>query len=101
MKRNRIARNLLLAAAVLFVVPCSFAAEAPHPAPSLQPAPAVAAPALSPQAAQAAPEVMARILATSTVVAPVQFQCPQLPPSCCIAFNGHCYYCTAYDCELP
>lgn len=100
MRLHRIARNLLLAAAVLLLVPGAFAAEAPHSTPSLQPAPVVVAPSLSPTPVQANPDVMALILATSPITAPVEFQCPQLPPTCCVAWNGHCRYCTAYNCEL-
>ncbi len=100
MKRNLLALDLLLA--VLFLVPASFAGEAPRPAPSLAPAAALAAPNVSSPAARALPvppETMAGILAAPAEVSPLQFQCAQLPPTCCIAWNGHCHYCTAYNCE--
>jgi hypothetical protein len=102
MKRSLIALNLLFAVAVLLLVPCSFATEAPHPAPSLGPAPAVAAPNLSsPQTPQATPATIGQILGIPASTSPLQFQCAQLPPNCCIAWNGHCHYCTGYNCELP
>ena len=42
---------------------------------------------------------MAQILAAPGPFSPPQFQCQQLPPTCCIAWNGHCHYCTGYNCE--